>query len=222
MINRDYILRLAEQFGRELSIILGLRKRNKYEDALIYIDDLLLKNTGLTLRFADVLSEDALIEALSPLGHLNVSSCLTTAILLEAEGDVYEDMGRTNDSYYRYSKSLYLFLTALPHEPLESCTNFVVGVDGLLDKLADYELPASLKSKLFPYYEYIQRYGKAEDTLYELLEDTPHDHTLIEQGRQFYMRLLKQDDIALQTRDFSHEEAVEGLQSLQQYDQKRF
>lgn len=218
MINRDYILRLAEQFGRELSIILGLRKRNLYEDALIYIDDLLLKNTGLTLRFVDALPEDALIEALSPLGHLNVSSCLTTAILLEAEGDVYEDMGRTNDGYYRYSKSLYLFLTALPHEPVESCTNFIVGVDGLLDKLADYELPASLKSKLFPYYEHIQRYGKAEDTLYELLEDAPHDHALIEQGRQFYTRLLKQDDTALQARNFSHEEAVEGLQSLQQLD----
>ncbi len=219
MINRDYILRLAEQFGRELSIILGLRERNKYEDALIYIDNLLLKNTGLTLRFIDALSEDALIEALSPLGHLNVSSCLTAAILLDAEGDVYEDMGRPNDSYYRYSKSLYLFLTVLPHESVESCTRFIAGVDELLDKLADYELPASLKRKLLPYYEHIQRYGKAEDTLYELLEDTPHDHTLIEQGRQFYMRLLKQDDAILQIGNFSREEAAEGLRSLQQYDQ---
>ncbi|HEY7414021.1 MAG TPA: hypothetical protein VH593_02425, partial [Ktedonobacteraceae bacterium] len=157
MLNRDYILRLAEQFGRELSIILGLRKRNQYEDALIYIDDLLLRNTGLTLRFTDALSEETLIEALSPLGHLHVANCLTTATLLDAEGDVYEDMGRANESYYSHYKALYLFLTALPLESIESCTGFITGVYELLGKLADYELPAVLKRKLFTYYEHIQQ-----------------------------------------------------------------
>ena len=51
MINKDYILRLAEQLGRTLAIILGLRKYNQQEEALIYIDSVLLKTTGMTSRF---------------------------------------------------------------------------------------------------------------------------------------------------------------------------
>ena len=46
MINKDYILRLAERLGRELAILVGLRKREKYQEALIYIDDLLLRVSG--------------------------------------------------------------------------------------------------------------------------------------------------------------------------------
>lgn len=215
MVNRDYILRLVERFGRELSIILGLRQRNQHEEALIYIDDLLLQNTGLTSRFINTLSEEALLTALSPLGHLNVSACLTAAILLEAEGDVYEDMDKAKESYYRYYKSLYLLLSALPLEPAENCTSFLPIVDTLLYKLATYELPISLKLKLFAYYEHIERYGKAEDTLYEMLEDSPADHTLIEQGQQFYTRLLQKSNAALQAGNFSREEATEGLRNLQ-------
>ena len=35
MINKDYILRIAERFGKELAILLHLRERNQFEEALI-------------------------------------------------------------------------------------------------------------------------------------------------------------------------------------------
>ena len=86
MINKDYILRLAEQIGRSLAIILGLRKYNQQEEALIYIDSVLLKTTGMTSRFINSLSEEMLLQIFSPMGILNVESCLWTATLLKAEG----------------------------------------------------------------------------------------------------------------------------------------
>jgi hypothetical protein len=125
-------------------------------------------------------------------------------------------MDKANESYYSYYKSLYLLLSALPLEPAENCTSFLPIVDTLLYKLATYELPISLKLKLLAYYEHIERYGKAEDTLYEMLEDSPGDHTLIEQGQQFYTRLLQKSSAALQAGNFSREEATEGLRNLQQ------
>jgi len=213
MINKDYILRLAERFGRELAIILGLRKRDRNEDALIYIDDVLLHMVGLTSSFINSLSEEMLIKTFSPLGPLNVEACLWTAALLKSEGEIYEAMGKTTDSYYTYLKSLYLFLTVLRQEPIDDDSDFSRMIKDLLSKLDDYELPTATKSLLFTYYEHIGMYDKAENTLFELLESTPHDQ-FIEQGLAFYNRLLKKNDADLQAGNLSRQEVEKGLTQL--------
>src|SRR5690348_9669480 len=199
MINKDYILRLAEQLGRTLAIILGLRKYNQQEEALIYIDDVLLKTTGLTSRFINSLSEDMLLQLFSPMGILNVETCLWTATLLKAEGEIYADMGNDDESYYRSVKALHLFLAALRQEHVSQDMELHNYVRDLLKKLDDYELPGSTRLLLMEYYEYLGHYAKAEDTLFELLETNEEaaehtnpgiDHTiLIEQGAAFYSRL---------------------------------
>jgi hypothetical protein len=215
LINKDYILRLAERMGRELAILLGLCQREKYQEALIYIDDLVLRMSGFTSRSINALSEDLLLKALSPLGILNVEACLWIAIMLKAEGQIYEDQGNTNESYYRYLKSLHLFLTALHNEPIEDHTQFSTEIRELLVKLEDYELPNSLKKQLFWHYEYSGQYAKAEDTLFELLEIHPTDQELRAQGIAFYKRLLAKSDADLQTGQFSRPEVYEGIGQLQ-------
>src|SRR5438128_1509447 len=88
MVNKDYILRLAERFGRTLAIILGLRKYNKHEEALLYIDEILFQTTGLTTGFVNSASEEMLLNMISPLGVLNVEKCLWMAMLLKEEADI--------------------------------------------------------------------------------------------------------------------------------------
>ncbi len=111
MVNKDYILRIAERLGRELSILLGLRERDKHEEALIYIDDLLLTMVGLSSRFINSLSEETLLQILSPLGVLNINSCLWIAAMIKAEGDIYAELQQESEAYYRYKKALHLYLT---------------------------------------------------------------------------------------------------------------
>ncbi|MBV9230296.1 MAG: hypothetical protein JOZ18_13365 [Chloroflexi bacterium] len=216
MINKDYILRLAEQLGRTLAIILGLRKADRNEDALIYIDDLLLQMLGFTSRFINSLSEDMLVRTFSPLGTLNVEACLWAASLLKAEGEIYEDMGNSKESYYRYVKSLRLLLEVLLYEHIDNDSDFYVAAKDLLNKLEDYELPRSTKEKLFTYYEHIGQYAKAEDTLFELLEDDSTDSMLVERGQAFYARLLTKSNSDLIAGNFSREEVQDGLAQLGQ------
>jgi hypothetical protein len=104
MINKDYILRLAEQLGRTLAILLRLRERNQHEEALIYIDDLFLKYLGLTSRLINSLSEEKLLQTLSPMGAVNIHACLWAAVLLKGEGDIYEAQENSTESYYRYRR----------------------------------------------------------------------------------------------------------------------
>jgi len=214
MMNKDYILRIAERFGRALAIILGLRKLNKQEEALIYIDDLMQQMLGLTSTFLNSLSDAMLIKTFSPMGVLNADACLWAASLLKAEGEVYEDLGKTSESYYRYLKSLSLFLAVLLHERLEENSDFSLAVQDLLGKLEEYELPDTIKSKLFAYYEHIGQYGKAEDTLYELLEPDRSNREMLEQGVAFYTRLLKKSDHQLSEGNLARKEAEEGLAQL--------
>ncbi|SRR6266480_5222371 len=218
MINKDFILRLAERIGRELAILLGLCKREKYQEALIYIDDLLLRMSGLTSRSINALSEEMLLRALSPLGNLNVEVCLWIATMLKAEGQIYEDQGNTNESYYRYLKSLYLFLTALQYQPIEDHTQFSTEIKELLAKLEDYELPDNLKQQLFRYYEYSGQYAKAEDILFELLETHAADQEIRVQGIAFYERLFVKSDADLLAGQFSRPEVHEGSAQLRQYE----
>ncbi|HTI14301.1 MAG TPA: DUF6483 family protein [Dictyobacter sp.] len=215
MINRDYILRLAEQFGRELSILMGLRERNKNEDALITIDELLFHHTGLTLRFINSLSEDMLLKALSPLGELNVEKCLWIAGLLKVQGEIYEDQENETESYYSYSKSLFLFLHAFQHEYVPADIEFHQDAQTLITKLAQYELSPSIKQMIFAYYEQQGHYAKAEDILFELLDTAPTTPGLYQSGLEFYTRLTKKSEADLQAGNLSQEEAQEGLLQVQ-------
>ena len=214
MINKDYILRMAERVGRALAIILGLRKANRFEEALIYIDDLFLQAVGMTSSLINSVTEETLLHMLSPLGDLDVNKCLWVAALLKAEGEIYEDQGDVKESYYRYLKSLRLFLEVQLHERTLRTSNFSVETEELLQKLKEYELPDNIKSKLFAYYELTGRYAKAEDTLFELLEADHANRELLRQGIAFYQRLQTKSDFDLAAGNLSRDEVEEGLAEL--------
>ena len=116
MMNKDYILRIAERFGRALAIILRLRKSNQFEESLIYIDDVFLQTTGFTASFVNSAAEEMLLQLISPLGILNVQKCAWIALLLKEEGDIYVEMGNEDESYFRYLKSLHFFLEVAKYE----------------------------------------------------------------------------------------------------------
>ncbi len=215
MVNKDYILRMAEKFGRALAIILHLREYNKHEEALIYADDLLLQMTGLTSSFINSVSDEMLIQAISPLGMLNVDKCLWIAVLLKAEGEIYQEMENSNESYYRYLKSLGLYLLALSRDATMQDTTLYDDIEELLNKLEDYELPLSMKEKLFPYYEQIGKYDKAEDILFDLIEADTARNAFFERGRAFYKRLRAKNDADLLLGNLSRDEVEEGLAQLE-------
>jgi Family of unknown function (DUF6483) len=214
MINKDYILRMAERVGRYLAIILRLRQANRHEEALIYIDELFLQTVGMTSSFINSVSEEMLLHMLSPLEELDINKCLWVAALLKAEGETYEDQGNEKESYYRYLKSLRLFLEAQLHERTLATSAFYGETEELLEKLKEYELPDAIKGKLFSYYELTGRYAKAEDTLFELLETGQEDRNILQQGIAFYQRLQVKSDSDLEAGELSRDEVKEGLTEL--------
>jgi Family of unknown function (DUF6483) len=220
MINKDYILRMAERFGRYLAIILRLREYNKQEEALLYIDELFLQTTGLTTGFINSASEEMLLNLISPLGVLNVEKCLWMAVLLQQEGDIYVELGKSNESYYRYLKALHLFLEVASGNNDVKDIDITMAIEDILNKLAEYELPLKTKNKIFRYFEKMGSYARAEDVLFEMVEGEeeekqPGGNEIVEQGIAFYNRLLKKSDTDLKAGNLSRQEVEEGLAQLE-------
>lgn len=216
MINKDFILRIVERFGRELAILMHLRERNQFEEAIIHIDDLYLKSLGLTIGFVNSVSEEVLLSLISPLGALDSEKCLWVAMLLKIEGDVYDDQDKNDEAFYRYVKSLYFYIEVALHTPNLDDLDVVNEIENILNKLEEYELPLKTKSQLFRYYERMGHYDKAEDLLFDIAEAKAESYSMLTPGTAFYERLLQKSNADLAAGNFSREEANEGLAALQE------
>ena len=215
MINKDYILRIAERFGRELAILMRLRERNQLEEALIRIDELYLNSLGLTIGFVHSISEEVLLTLISPMGALDSEKCLLVAMLLKFEGDLYDDSGKSDEAFYKYVKSLYFYIEAVLHVPDVEGLGIVNNIEEMLSKLEEFELPLKTKNQLFRYYERMGHYDKAENMLFEIAEMEDEEYPMLTTGMAFYERLLQKSREDLSAGNFSREEAEEGMTALQ-------
>lgn len=215
MINKDYILRLAERLGGLLARIIFLREANQQQEALILIDEAFRQATGLTTGLINALSEERLLGMLSAQGVLNVELCFYIAALFKAEGDVYASLDKQNESYYRHLKALNLFLELFLRGKSIDDLDLFPNIDDLVEKLEAYELPLPTNRKLFSYNEQAGRYARAEDVLFDMLEadDVPAD--LIAEGVAFYHRLMAKSDDELLLGNLTRAELAEGLAQVE-------
>jgi hypothetical protein len=109
---------------------------------------------------------------------------------------------------------LNLFLAVLSlgdsFDPLDQ----VVEIDGLIYKLADYDLPPHTQKLLFLYFERTNRFAQAEDILDELVASTPGNKQIIENGISFYHRLQQKNTAILRAGNLTKDEVEEGLAKL--------
>ena len=219
MMQKDYLLRIAAELASVLTAILGFRQTKQYQAALDLIDQVFKQALGFGSDLINSVPDETLLAMLTSFNALDVEKCLLVATLLNAEGDIYLDQSDFDTSYYRYLKSLHLFLEVLLNYSNANDPDILSHIEELLSKLEDYELPVELKINLFRYYERTGRYSQAEDTLFEVIEADHNDNQaatdILEQGIAFYQRLLKKKDADLVAGNFSREKAQVGLTLLQ-------
>ncbi len=152
MVQKDYILRVAEDVGRALAQVVYHKEIQDYQGALSLIDELCKQTVGMGSGFIHALSEEALLAMLTLLGILDIEKALLIAKLLKAEGDIYEDQGNVDEVYGSYLKSLNLFLEILLRDDNLHDLHLSPEIEGLLGKLEAYELPLHIRRLLFQLY----------------------------------------------------------------------
>jgi tetratricopeptide (TPR) repeat protein len=152
MLQKDYILRVAEDVGRALAQVIYHKEIQDYQGALSLIDELCKQTAGMGSGYIHALSEEALLAMLTLLGILNIEKALIIAKLLKAEGDIYEDQGNADEAYGSYLKSLNLFLEILLRDDNLHGLHVSLEIEDLLGKLEAYELPLTTRRLLFQLY----------------------------------------------------------------------
>jgi Family of unknown function (DUF6483) len=215
MSQRDYILRIAEEVGRALAQVLYNRQIHNYAAAHSLIDEQCKQAFGMGIGFMRSVPDETLLSMLTSFDTLNTEKCWLLAMLLKAEGDIYQDQKNASESYYSYVRSLNLVLEVLLLDTSPGATGTPPELEDLLSWLSDYELPIRTRLLLFRYFDHAGKYASAEDVLFEMLGENDPNSEVIEQGKSFYQRLMRKSDAALSAGNFSREEVKDGLVRLE-------
>lgn len=219
-MQRDYILRLIEELGTFLTAVLELRRRGQYQQAERLIDDSLMRLVGFGLTVADQFPAATLVGMLRLANveerdqRVIADRLVVLATLLREAAAVDADLGDERRRDERRIKALEIFLIALTEEPTTP-RRAVAAVDGLLEELAEFDLPVDAKERLWQHFQQEGQFARAEDWLYELLDDNRAADDTLARGIAFYQRLATLNDDVLAAGDLPRDEILAGLAQLQ-------
>jgi hypothetical protein len=217
---RDYILRLIEQFGQFVGAVLQLARDGRLREAREMIDQALLGSIGTDVHGAAKMPPQGLIAAArfgtrdyaSPQLSLRHLGLLGT--LLRDAADVL-DMQEQHDLALalRY-RALEVYLAVLAEDDHDT-TDAAVALDPLVKRLHEYDLPEATRQRLWRAYATIGLYARAEDWLFDLLDDPtrPLDSTASDATRMF-SALLEREDAAIEAGGLTRAEVEVLLDEL--------
>ncbi|CAA7601336.1 Hypothetical protein DEACI_2002 [Acididesulfobacillus acetoxydans] len=214
---KDYFMKIVQQFSTAIGRIMGLKAENKIEESQDVLNETLTNFTGLSREVLEVLPYEILIQKVSGSRRTNTEKCLMLAELLSQQADIYEFEGKMSKAKNLYLKSLNIMISVtFDHNDELLEQNREKGSE-LLKKIGKSELPKESKLLLFKYYENVKDYAKAEDVLFELMDADEVNDDLLAQGTAFYKRLVKREPIELEKGNLPLDEVLEGLANLDEY-----
>ncbi|MCK5367093.1 MAG: hypothetical protein KAQ62_01030 [Cyclobacteriaceae bacterium] len=93
MIQRDYIMRMVEEFGKFLAAIVGLKREGNFGDALNKIDDVYKGMIDLEPKVLKSIDVDELLDFLQNEKQFDNLYLKMIAELLFEEGQIYHESG---------------------------------------------------------------------------------------------------------------------------------
>jgi len=213
MIRRDYLLRIIEQFGQLWARLVGQLRAGLFPSARATLDQAYQEILGLTPETVRMLPAQELLARMQFGATLDLGQerCLVLSALLNAEGDLAGGQHDADLAAQYYQKALEILLAMLIQHPTLALPEYAPTVGQLVAALADYQLPLNSNRLLLQYYEQSGAFASAEDRLFELRDQAPHDRAVAALGEAFYRRLRSYTDAELQAGNFSRREIESGL-----------
>ncbi|WP_248930477.1 DUF6483 family protein [Paenibacillus hamazuiensis] len=183
MYQRDYLLRMIEQFSVVLGKVIFQRRNQRFAEALELLAQAMKQLLGLNSKLVRALSAKDLLGLLSTQGHVDAGKALLLADMLKAEGEVLLEQGEEAAGHDCRLKALELLLELrrLPEaEPF--APDAEERIAGLLLQVREPQLPPRVTVPLMHYYSERGQLAKAENMLFFALEDEPDRAGLLEEA----------------------------------------
>ena len=211
MFEKDYLMRMIQQFVRFIARVLFKIRNAQFEDARIDLSTAAQKYIGINFDLLLSMSNQAFLDMFSHDGQLDIQRCYIAACLLYLAGKSRDEEG-ISGSRLLFERSLDLLLRCFPEFDRANQADIGDQIDDLSDILSDHGLSADFLRRLINYQETRSRYSRAEDCLFQLIELDPR--AAREEGEAFYNRLLSKSDDDLERGGLPREEIREGLREL--------
>ena len=218
MIRDDQTSRLVASMGDVLARIAALKKERLYKEAIEDINKSVHTDLGLSPRFVKNISENDLL-AMFNTGLISVDRAVVLAKLLTVRAEINWAQNEPNNGLIRTVKALMLYLEAFSKAPDCIFSEYFSDIESLASNLGDYRLPPPTQLKLFHYYDATRKYSKAEDVLFDALENAA-DAAWVAEGLKFYERLAMKSDGDLAAGNLPREELEESRAELARFESR--
>ncbi len=215
MIKDDWLIKLIRQMAKVMHDVHDLVSTGNLDEAETMIERMSAEYLGFDWRESETLSADDLIAIVSNNEQAGVGQMLLLADMLRTSGEIeLKESGDEELAYPFFLKALQIRLNlALGHDLSNA------HLDGNIDELivgplSGYVLPTDTTLNLFTYYEKSTQYDKAEEILWELIEDHITTDDMNQFGLAFYERLLLLDDTQLNTGNLNRADVDKGFEDL--------
>ena len=211
MFEKDYIMRMIQQFARFLAAVLFKIKSGSVEQAQLDIQSASQQYLGLRFDFLLGIPNQELVNIFSIGGQLDGERCYIAAQLFILEAKARE-AEHPEGSYGCYLRALDLLLICVRQLDEALKNEAISAIDEILQTVRDNNLPMDIYEKLLFFYEYRNEYAKAEDCLFKIAENGVD--SALKTGESFYERLMEKTDQELEDGNLPRSELEEGLLEL--------
>lgn len=211
MIERDFLMRQISLLVQALAKVLLHRKAYEYPQARKEIDGAYKSLLGVSADFIRQFSDVQLLEFFGKdIETLGVKYYILGTLLKE-EAEIHQCEDREQESLLYFEKSLSMLLSAFNDLGTSIEPKHAAKIEDVVGQLHTIEMSQHIKGKLFPFYESIGKYDKAEDVLFELVES---DSRFVQPGIAFYERLVKIPNDELTKGGLPRNEVLDGIDNL--------
>ncbi|MCP1131939.1 DUF6483 family protein [Paenibacillus polysaccharolyticus] len=234
MFRKDYLLRMMEEMTEAIGKAFTLRQQRKHTEALSELDELMRRQFGMNLNLLNSLPAEDVIEMFRFRGVIEVDNLQQAARLIEEEAYIYHEKARVEGiddeekmdaedaALVRLMRALHFYLYAQNQGANRELLQVPDRIEGIIEQIMGYELPARTEKQLALYREQQGRYDAAENGWYRLMHlDADYPVQYEEDARAFYQRLTELTDEQLEQGGLPRAEVEEGLAQITAVETKR-
>ena len=214
MFKDDYIMKIIRQASMVFHRAIGLVRTDQLDEAEGVIEEASTEYLGMDWQTVEGNSAEMLISLLGNNDQAGLGQLIMLADLLKAQGIIYVEDENEEGVYASFLKALEIRLALTIGHDLSNA-HLDATIDELVDEhLGEYVLPTPIVQQLFIYYEKTTQFDKAEDVLWELVDDHITDEDIVQTGLEYYERLLQKNDTDLATGGITRAEVQSGFDDL--------
>lgn len=211
-MQRDYLLRMIEQFGAFVAALRHSRESQAWEVFDQDLEEGYGRFAGVSASLVHAISEDDLVTMLRARGGIDLDRWWGLAELLREEGLALEARGLPADG--AFLKSLRIYLEVLEEADELPRQLRVSDLEDVIERVGDLALTDASRRMLTTYFLALRRFDRAENLVLTSLDEEPTDEGRLEEAETFYADLARYGDDELAAGGLSREEVDLGQASV--------